>query len=530
MSDTSSSIPPSHPSSTSQPDGSSFSLLSLSIAAASAAPIPVAEVSTSVGSLGSTGINDNVPGLNGTHGTPASPLSTTNGNGSKQHRRLASTGKARRRLSDARDAANRPSPVTMQTAAAALSLASLSLSSSPTVGSSGLTPSPSITGVSQILSPMSAVPAPQTGNTSMPVPLNDGSNAFTRPTTAGDVSKASVAAPIPITNGKHGKKRGMDHKCESCSKIYRHPSCLIKHRWEHTPHWREASKFVLRTSLPEDRSLWPSFLSGGSLPQPDAASSLANGAPEQSTAPVPTSPYAAHPTSSSVPATSLLTNYTRGTSAGPRLHDYAIPASAASGVITHVRPGLVGVPTGPGIVMAPTAPMPVPNNPSADSNSYRSPPAADSWGSSAAYQMSASHHSTAPSSNSFSYTASDSRSIGTGVGGWSLPRSSLRSSSQSRSRSGSASGSRSDDESIDVDVDGDLEEYGSYGSTGYGGRYGFSSRGRPKMWKEEDELSVGFSVREEDEDEEEGVVGGGAPLHKGRQAEWDGMEMEMEMD
>ena len=27
--------------------------------------------------------------------------------------------------------------------------------------------------------------------------------------------------------------------------IYRHPSCLIKHRWEHTPHWREASKFVL---------------------------------------------------------------------------------------------------------------------------------------------------------------------------------------------------------------------------------------------------------------------------------------------
>jgi hypothetical protein len=27
--------------------------------------------------------------------------------------------------------------------------------------------------------------------------------------------------------------------------VYRHPSCLIKHRWEHTPQWREASKFVL---------------------------------------------------------------------------------------------------------------------------------------------------------------------------------------------------------------------------------------------------------------------------------------------
>jgi hypothetical protein len=30
-----------------------------------------------------------------------------------------------------------------------------------------------------------------------------------------------------------------------CKQVYRHPSCLIKHRWEHTPHWREASKFVL---------------------------------------------------------------------------------------------------------------------------------------------------------------------------------------------------------------------------------------------------------------------------------------------
>lgn len=28
-------------------------------------------------------------------------------------------------------------------------------------------------------------------------------------------------------------------------KVYRHPSCLIKHRWEHTPHWREASKLML---------------------------------------------------------------------------------------------------------------------------------------------------------------------------------------------------------------------------------------------------------------------------------------------
>lgn len=64
-----------------------------------------------------------------------------------------------------------------------------------------------------------------------------------------------------------GRKRGSTFTCESCSKVchhsalvrcvrfvdtnkfmeqvYRHPSCLIKHRWEHTPQWREASKFVL---------------------------------------------------------------------------------------------------------------------------------------------------------------------------------------------------------------------------------------------------------------------------------------------
>ena len=27
--------------------------------------------------------------------------------------------------------------------------------------------------------------------------------------------------------------------------VYRHPSCLVKHRWEHSPHWREASKLML---------------------------------------------------------------------------------------------------------------------------------------------------------------------------------------------------------------------------------------------------------------------------------------------
>ena len=105
--------------------------------------------------------------------------------------------------------------------------------------------------------------------------------------------------------------------------IYRHSSCLVKHRWEHSPHWRETSKFLLNkhqqvqllevhlrhlllfptltqypvvsqaaailshlapsarggTSLPEDRALWPAYLSGGKLhPATSATTTPINGA------------------------------------------------------------------------------------------------------------------------------------------------------------------------------------------------------------------------------------------------------------
>lgn len=79
------------------------------MAAAIAAPIPIVEPESSVGSVGSPAANGSV---NANHTASVSPpLSTSLGAGVKQHRRLASTGKARRRLSDARDAANRPSYV-----------------------------------------------------------------------------------------------------------------------------------------------------------------------------------------------------------------------------------------------------------------------------------------------------------------------------------------------------------------------------------------------------------------------------------
>lgn len=91
-------------------------------------------------------------------------------------------------------------------------------------------------------------------------------------------------------SGSHGSNQLL-HKCESCSKVYRHPSCLVKHRWvcvymanrqEHTMYWKEASKFLMSKhqqvqlleaaailvgmdsnarSLPEEKALWPAAVS-----------------------------------------------------------------------------------------------------------------------------------------------------------------------------------------------------------------------------------------------------------------------------
>lgn len=74
---------------------------------------------------------------------------------------------------------------------------------------------------------------------------------------------------------------------------YRHPSCLVKHRWEHSPHWKEPTQLSMSKhqqvqmleaaailahldptqtgrSLPNDKSLWPAMLSpeqmSGALP------------------------------------------------------------------------------------------------------------------------------------------------------------------------------------------------------------------------------------------------------------------------
>ncbi|KAJ3575481.1 hypothetical protein NP233_g1066 [Leucocoprinus birnbaumii] len=218
--------------------------------------------------------------------------------------------------------------------------------------------------------------------------------------------------------------------------------------------------------------------------------------------------------SSSVPVSA--TGYTRSASTGPRMHDYSIPVNSTS---THIRPGLLGVPTTNNIPVTTNStqaqPMSVPITTS------------HSWSSVSVSQQSSSHINGLESSLSVG--------TGTGAGGWSLPRSSVRSVSGSslRSRSGSASDDEQDGEDAGDDEDSIVdEEVGSYGRR-FGGRrngYGLGAyshhRTQPKMWKREDEdINMGaWSLREEDEYKKDESGGGGTAK------EWDGeMEMDMEM-
>ncbi|RPD65439.1 hypothetical protein L226DRAFT_530975 [Lentinus tigrinus ALCF2SS1-7] len=486
--------------------------------------------------------------------------SSTKVHAAMKHRRLSSTGQTRRRMSDAREATSRPSPALLQSASATLSsLATLSLSGSP---------------------PPQSIPQTATSFTSASGMITSGSSTTVPKieTRDDDVvpGEASAAPPVKteISGGgisvtKTGKKRGTIFKCESCSKVYRHPSCLIKHRWEHSPHWREASKFLLSkhqqvqlleaaailshlapsaaggTSLPEDRSLWPSFLSGGLLPPPDQANLSHDAKPSskaRGSSVASVDQPIAYPTSSSVPAPSLLsssvsnssasrgsgtpTSIGRPPSAGPRMHNYAIPSS---GGITQVRPGVVGVPTntvsssdiratslhrssssssnpqvGSPAGHQRSAPVPVPvtsrdaYRERADGGAYSFVSGAsvsDAWSSPVSVGFAQSSFRSSVTSVSFSASAAD-RSFSEGAGGWSLPHSSLRSSSLSRSRSGSV-------EMEDAERVRDGDDYVDVESVEHGGRFGFTSR----AWKSH--VGTGNGKIEEEE--------------------WDGMEMEMEM-
>ncbi|TDL19013.1 hypothetical protein BD410DRAFT_453196 [Rickenella mellea] len=364
-------------------------LFSLSQAAASAQPIPIQNK------------ND------------ASQMKASGGgaHSATKHRRLSSIGQTRRRLSDARDAANRPAPASLHSAASAFASLSLSTSASP----SSTMHMPVGLNTASLVAPTTAASALTTAR-AVPIPIRSSprSDALAKsvPTHLGssdqdidvDVDDDDDDKDVVSHKGKPtkgggkgtGKKRGTIFRCESCSKVYRHPSCLVKHRWEHSPHWRESSKFLLSkhqqvqlleaaailthlapgTSLPEDRSLWPYYLSGGLLPPPSTATTAltvtgttASSTPIPTTTatanatatPTPSSLYTVIPTSSSVPAQSTMAFKTRtrsgsvaasvssaGAGLGPRLHDYKLPG----GGITQIRPGLLGHPTPAGGVAA----------------------------------------------------------------------------------------------------------------------------------------------------------------------------------
>lgn len=214
--------------------------------------------------------------------------------------------------------------------------------------------------------------------------------------------------------------------------------------------------------------------------------------------------------SSSVPV--IATTYTRSSSTGPRMHDYSIPVNSSS---TQVRPGLLGVPTSHTTtptngslavttVIGQAQPMSVPITTSLSSHSW----------------------------SSVSVSNIDSA---TGTTGWSLPRSSVRSvSGSSRSRSGSASddeqdGEVADDDSIIDDELGSYERrYGRRRGTGYGfGAYSNHRTQHPKLWKrEDDDMGMGaWSLKEEDE-----YLSASKQKKEEGGKDWDGMEMEMDMD
>ncbi|KAG8221673.1 hypothetical protein J3R82DRAFT_1958 [Butyriboletus roseoflavus] len=530
-----------------------LSLLSLSIAASNAAPIPAESVVRS------------------------SQGPTTN---TIKHRRLSSAGRSRRRVSDARDAATRPFPTSLQTASA--SLAALSLSS-PTAASHRSIPGPQ---------PIQVPRATFTKRTSEPEPasVDDIHLSLSPPQSHTPLASNSVNVV------RSGRKRGTIFTCESCSKVgptslYRScdakvgggvvvlSSSLALVDGDAELDLAQAAAILSHlspssASLPEDRSLWPSFLSGGLVPPP---ASMSNGdvgstplptttttatSPPTSTSTSPSSVQTSFPISSSVPASMVSDSYRAG-SAGPRLHDYTINGGGIG--VTQVRPGVLGVPTsamsGKSSPMAVAAATMTTEDDALNLLALReadmtdtaslSHPHAHSHSHSLSYShphsLSLSHTSKERErrrSNAYEYGfVSESRSgsgPGTGFGfgydyrtfssgyayapdsngGWSLPRSSVRSksgSSGSGSRSQSAaSESRSDDEEegvfgdlVDVGVDLEDEVDGARMSMGWRSVYG--SR-----------------VREDEQEDAEGDKGMGV----GGVAEqtWDGMEMEMEMD
>ena len=358
--------------------------------------------------------------------------------------------------------------------------------------------------------------------------------------------------------------------------------------------------------MPEDRSLWPSYLSGGLLPPPSTTNisinsstsrnktANSNGKDVKVSSPVLSANGgvgggdAVAAVSSSVPANSTFGMVTRARSGstsqtltnsaaaasgtGPRMHDYKLPTRQSG--ITQIRPGIIGMAnpasassppasstttTPHGIVAVGAKPSAVPITQGYSSyaygNSYRDTSGVSVSVSSVSGSVSVGgaslgesygvrrrledddedyengHHSYSYGDNSERVSDERGRRYDqdndVGAGGWSLPRSDIRSGSRSGSGSGSRSGSRSDEEESDVDIDVDVTNKhvnGGYHHTnghsaghgygyrsgltgGYGGNHaygnGYGNAHANGGWKREEDDAFAYGLDERDEMEYE---------------------------
>ncbi|KZT54884.1 hypothetical protein CALCODRAFT_510468 [Calocera cornea HHB12733] len=234
---------------------------------ASYSSTPSLSFSTSAASHSLSPYAPSLPASYATSTPGAGGLAAAAGKEHRKHRRQSSSSGHKRRLSDARDALSMTRPF--------------------------------ITADSPPLPP---------ALTSQSVPDPSYMSARRGSTTKRELSSKSASSD----DGKDGKeaKDARDAKdgkriyvCEDCQKIYRHRSCMDKHRWEHSPHWLPSSKFLLSKhqqvqlleaaailshisaparSLPDDRSMWPKYLAAvaGAPPASAAGGKRATRAPK----------------------------------------------------------------------------------------------------------------------------------------------------------------------------------------------------------------------------------------------------------
>jgi hypothetical protein len=230
-------------------------------------------------------------------------------------------------------------------------------------------------------------------------------------------------------------------------------------------------------SLPEDRSEWPSFLSGGSLPkvEPAVVHSASTSASSPSESSLATDLSSATSDLSHFPTTTTTTTTTSSTTptyhpisssvpipqpSGPRLHDYALKAPGGKVVVTQVRPGLLL-----GVNNDPASPYATASMPAQQLTSTRIP-----------------QHHHAGYSYDYGYTPPvvPVPALGGGLNGevgtnnpmWSLPNSSIRSHGRSLSSLSGSVSAQSEDGDIEI---GDEED------EGHGRGRVFMRNGRPGM-------------------------------------------------